>query len=415
MARSETAFSWKDGRVPACRVHSRIKLDILRSYLLQYFPTVAANPRIDAVKIHLVDAFSGGGIFRDPLSDEQILGSPLVMLQAVKTAETCIDESKTKPFKINAKFHFADKSKAATDRLLLTLKETGFESKYTSGEVAIDRAPFDKYLPKLLQRIPTNQKTKAIFFLDQTGWNHATLNHCNSILEHLPKAEIIWNISIESLAMFANDNSDFRSAISRFGVDLGDAFTSLPSFSHYSNWRKALVATFLQQIRQRCRARYVSPFMIQHEGWGFWLLHLSNHHQANDVMKKTHWSHQNSSLHEGFPGLRMLEFDRDNWNQSLICRFDEDARNATHRALVNELGPRIRELGDMPTVATLMASIANETPADRKKVYEALAELQANGEFSIVGPKNENRRATPQTLEDRLVVPVERQIWFPGM
>ena len=111
----------------------------------------------------------------------------------------------------------------------------------------------------------------------------------------------------------------------------------------------------------------------------------------------------------------MLEFDRDNWNQSLICRFDEDARNATHRALVNELGPRIRELGDMPTVATLMASIANETPADRKKVYEALAELQANGEFSIVGPKNENRRATPQTLEDRLVVPVERQIWFPGM
>ena len=215
--------------------------------------------------------------------------------------------------------------------------------------------------------------------------------------------------------MFANDNSDFRSAISRFGVDLGDAFTSLPSFSHYSNWRKALVSTFLQQIRQHCRASYVSPFMIQHEGWGFWRLHLSNHHQANDVMKRTHWSHQNSSLHEGFPGLRMLEFDRDNWNQSLICRFDEDAKNATHEALVDELASRIRELGVAPTVATLIASIANETPADRMKVYQALGELRANGEFSIVGPNSEKRRATPQSLEDRLVIPSERQIWLPGM
>ena len=116
MTRSETAFSWKDGRIPHCRVHSRIKLDILQSYLLQYFPTVAANPRIDAVKIHLVDAFSGGGIFRDPVSNGQVFGSPIVMLQSVKTAEQRINESKSKPFKINAKFHFADKSKAATEQ-----------------------------------------------------------------------------------------------------------------------------------------------------------------------------------------------------------------------------------------------------------------------------------------------------------
>ena len=147
----------------------------------------------------------------------------------------------------------------------------------------------------MLQRIPSNEKTKAIFFLDQTGWNHATLNHCNRILTHLPKAEIIWNISIESLAKFANANSDF------------------------------------------------------------------------------------------------------------------------HEALVDELAPRVRELGNSPTVATLMASIANETPADRTKVYRALGELRAEGEFSIVGPNNERRRAVPQSLDDRLVLPSMRQFRLSGM
>ena len=409
MVRSKSAFSWKHGNVPVCKIHSRVKLEILRSYLASYFPTVASNPKIDTVKIHLVDAFSGGGIYRDSQNGELVAGSPIAMLEAVHDAEAKIGKPKKKPFSINANYHFADRCSAATSRLIEVIGDFGFGELMKKSKVTVDQLPFDKFLPLLLEKIPANPKTKAIFFLDQTGWNTATLKHCNTILQHLPKAEIIWNISVESMATYANENTDFRSAVSKFGVDLGDAFTSLPTYSHYSNWRKALVSHLLFQIRGYCCARYVSPFMVQHDGWGFWLLHLSNHHEANDVMKSTHWGHQNSSLHEGFPGLNMLKFDQANFNQATMWRFDEEAEAATQEALVDELMPKIYELGETPTIRELIESIANETPANRKRIYSALTVLHHDDEFSLRGPKGQKRISKPQSLDDRLILPRRRQ------
>ena len=410
MVRSRTAFTWKDGNIPQCKIHSRVKLEILRSYLSRYFPTVASDPRIDTVKIHLVDAFSGGGIYRDSQSGDFVPGSPITMLQAVQDAELAIGKPKKKPFAINANYHFADWCPDATKKLAEVIGDFGFGELLRAGKVKINQSPFERFLPVLLKRIPSNSKTKAIFFLDQTGWNKATLNHCNAILRHLPKAEIIWNISVESMATYANENADFRKAVARFGVDLGDAFTSRPSFNHFSKWRKALVSQLLLQIQNSCSARYVSPFMVQHEGWGFWLLHLSNHHEANDVMKSTHWAHQNSSLHEGFPGLNMLRFDQANFGQATMWRFDKEAEEATQEALVVELMPKICELGKAPTIRSLVESIANETPANRERIFQALTTLHGREEFSIRGPAGENRISKPQSLDDRLVLPKLRQI-----
>ena len=411
MTKSDSAFSWKDGRTPVCKVHSKVKLDLLRSYLLAYFPTVARNPVIDQTRIHLVDAFCGGGVFRDPEQGHSVLGSPLVMASTVAEAEKTIASQRTKAYSIDATYHFADKSRDATERLADTLKNMGWQNRIASGEMMIDTLPFDKFLPKVLGRIPSRSNTKAIFFLDQTGWAYATLNHCNQILKHLPKAEIIWNISIESLAMFANENEAFRKAVRRFGVDLDDAISSSPSYNHYSDWRKALVAVFLQKIRESCLAKYVSPFMVQHEGWGYWLLHLSNHSEANNVMKVTHWRHQNSSLHEGFPGLKMLEFDNANWNQSTLYRFDEDANKATHEALLEQLPSRIKQIGREPTVRALLNGVANDTPADRSRLYGVMADLKADKQLRIRGPNGEHRQKGPQSQDDRLIIPEQKTLF----
>lgn len=54
--------------------------------MLAYFPTVARNPVIDQTRIHLIDAFCGGGVFRDPEQGHTVLGSPLVMASAVSEA-----------------------------------------------------------------------------------------------------------------------------------------------------------------------------------------------------------------------------------------------------------------------------------------------------------------------------------------
>jgi len=238
----------------------------------------------------------------------------------------------------------------------------GWQNRIASGEMMIDTLPFDKFLPKVLGRIPSRSNTKAIFFLDQTGWAYATLNHCNQILKHLPKAEIIWNISIESLAMFANENEAFRKAVRRFGVDLDDAISSSPSYNHYSDWRK-------------------------------------------------HWRHQNSSLHEGFPGLKMLEFDNANWNQSTLYRFDEDANEATHEALLDQLPSRIKQIGIDPTVRALLNGVANDTPADRSRLYGVMADLKADKQLLIEGPNGEKRQKGPQSQDDRLIIPKQTTLF----
>jgi three-Cys-motif partner protein len=393
-----------------------VKLDILRTYIEAYFSTVAANPKIPVVNIHFVDAFAGGGIFTDPVTRGPISGSPFVMLNTVHSSQQTINASRTtNQLNIRARYHFADLSRSAIAELTKGIKSSEYSRLLESGDIRVDHMAFDKYLPQLLSRIPPNPKTKALFFLDQCGWNVATLDHCNTILRHLPKAEIIWNISVESLAMFANENADFRTAIRRFGIELGDALSNQASFNHFSDWRKALVAIFLDKIRQGCIANYVSPFMVQHDGWGYWLLHLCNHPQANNVMKATHWLHQNHSLHEGFAGLRMLEFNRDNFNQATMFRFDQAAGKATHDSLLNELMPRIRSLGDRVTVDELIQSIANETPADAKRVNLVLADLKTEGDLNIVGAQGQQRRGGPMHGQDRIVISKQPKLFLPGM
>ncbi|EKK00105.1 hypothetical protein RBSH_04627 [Rhodopirellula baltica SH28] len=415
MVKSQDAFSWKDGRTPPCPVHSRIKLEILRDYLMAYFPTITQNKRMDYVNIELIDAFAGGGVLMDVETKSPINGSPKVMIGAVRDSEAAIAAKKTKPFRINARFHFSDADRDAHLRLKQDLADSRYHEDVEEGNILIDNKRFEDFLPTVLKRIKSQPRQKAIFFLDQCGWNQATLRDCNRILKHLPKAEIIWNISVESLAMFANDQDAFRVATERFGVDLGDAISARENAIRLSDWRKSLVSHYLQQIRSNCIAKFVSPFMVQHSGWGYWLLHLSNHKEANDVMKVTHWRHQNNSLHEGFPGLRMLEFNRGNWNQSSLFRFDAEADQATREALHEELGPRIRSLGEDPTVGQLIDSVANETPADRRRIIESLGDLKAENACRFIGPAGEKRVHIPQSLDDRIVLSNHRPMILPGM
>ena len=37
--------------------------------------------------------------------------------------------------------------------------------------------------------------------------------------------------------------------------------------------------------------------------WGYWLIHLSNHYRAHEVMKSLHWEHATDFGHELEPGV----------------------------------------------------------------------------------------------------------------
>ena len=103
-------FIWgPDGVLPRIEQHTKRKLDVLKNYLDVYFDTVVRNPAQDQLNITLADGFSGGGAYSD--GNETRAGSPLVLLNAVEQAEARLNEWRSKPLTINARFIFVDDEK----------------------------------------------------------------------------------------------------------------------------------------------------------------------------------------------------------------------------------------------------------------------------------------------------------------
>src|SRR6266496_4968423 len=82
--------SWQT-KLPSLENHSQAKLDVLRTYVEDYIQILCTgNPGQDRFRLTLVDGFAGGGIY-----DGEKLGSPFVLLKAVKVAEARLNETRT--------------------------------------------------------------------------------------------------------------------------------------------------------------------------------------------------------------------------------------------------------------------------------------------------------------------------------
>src|SRR6218665_3879571 len=100
----KAAFKWKiGGTPPQMESHSEAKLRLLRVYLDYYFDTVIL-PKMDEISITFIDGFSGGGVYQRD-GDER-LGSPFVLLDAVKSAVERHNATRPKPITIKARFYF---------------------------------------------------------------------------------------------------------------------------------------------------------------------------------------------------------------------------------------------------------------------------------------------------------------------
>mgnify|MGYP006157090895 CR=1 FL=1 len=56
-----------------------------------------------------------------------------------------------------------------------------------------------------------------------------------------------------------------------------------------ADWRRFIQGALYMALVSDCGARFFTPFFIRGEGSGhgeYWLVHLSQHHRAQDVMKE---------------------------------------------------------------------------------------------------------------------------------
>jgi hypothetical protein len=153
------------------------------------------------------------------------------------------------------------------------------------------------------------------------------------------------------------------------------------------DWRYAIQLLLHSEIFAKSGARYYTPFFIRSTDAhrDYWLIHLSNHSRARDVMVGLHWDENNCFAHYGRPGLVMLGYDPDHdikvTAQPFL--FDEAALARTHESLLGELPERIFQQGDGITFSQLFAKLTNESPATSAIMKDAIAVMLKDGEIEI--------------------------------
>ena len=238
------------------------------------------------------------------------------------------------------------------------------------------------------------------------------------IFTMLPNAEIVLTIAIDWLIDYWNDSVQFEQTLQTMGLDLPATTIAAIQQNDPVDWRHAVQHLLHREFFNQSGAKYYTPFFIfspdAHRA--YWLLHLSGHAKARDVMTILHWEMENHFEHFGGPGLGMLGFDPNrDWAaqgyKNLLFKFDDLAKDETKHALYEQLPERLLSFRNGTSFRELFENIVNETPATKEMVAESISFLSNEKDVSIFSATGKRRRNGVHVDDDDIVT-IERQKLF---
>ncbi|WP_321945234.1 three-Cys-motif partner protein TcmP [Paraburkholderia sp. J10-1] len=384
-------YDWSNG--PAeLEAHSLTKHQVLVDYLIRYFQQRLLNARgREHIRITLIDGFCGGGRYQLKGTGELVLGSPLRMLKAVEEASFRINLDRPKHINFDVQFVFIDKDKKALNHLSEVLREEGYE-RAIGSTIHLMQAEFGAAADEVLARIRkhTPLAGTALFFLDQYGYAEVPAPLIRKIFAHARDAEVVLTFHVSSFATYTNDELAQRiSATLQIDIFKRLGGRSIEEIkNNEADWRRFIQAALYEALVDGCGAGFFTPFFIRGAGAGhgeFWLVHLSQHHRAQDVMKQVHWQHSNHFVHYGGAGLDMLAPQTMGFLQDFDggFRFDDVARDKSDKELVVQLARRIFSQSEPKAFSQMFAETCNGSPATASMYKDALATLVAEGDATI--------------------------------
>jgi three-Cys-motif partner protein len=384
---------------PLIRAHSLAKHRVLRSYLERYVSVLTSNPRQDQLKLTLIDGFAGGGIYLDSITREHCFGSPLIMLEAMEASAELAQRVRSKPFNLDVQYFFIEKRRESLEYLTRTIKDSKYKSQLTDS-LHLLKGDFESHVSHILEFIKKRGTAgRAIFVLDQCGYLDVPLSTIRLILSELENAEVILTFATDFLISYLTEHPSTQQILSKIGLSLPSE--SIKSAKNHREWRRIIQFALHQQIPDATGADYYTPFFIRSKDSGrdLWLIHLSKHSKARDVMVGLHWQESTHFAHYGRSGLQMLGYDetRDEGltKQHLLpgFYFDETALLSSQDALFDQLPKRIFDTWkEGVPFHQLFASLTNECPVTSEIMKDVMAELAREGEFRIVTAKGAARR-----------------------
>jgi three-Cys-motif partner protein len=401
---------------PILRAHSVAKHRVLRSYLEKYVSVLTSDPRRDQLRLTLVDGFAGGGLYLHHRTGERTVGSPLIMLEAMKTAEFVARERRKKPFHLDVQYIFIERDNAARDFLTHTIQISEF-GPLLGSKIEVLGGEFLSHLGYLVDHV-RKRNGRSIFSLDQFGYKDAPLPAIRRVLTSLPKAEILLTFAIDHLIDYLGANEATRKRIERLELELtGDQLRAAKEQPH---WRRLIQTDLHGQVFRGSGAKYFTPFFIRSEDShrDLWLIHLSGHHRARDVMVQLHWQLSTCFSHYGGAGLQMLGYDQSLdasvTQQTQLFAFDDEAKALTLSELQAQFPARLAKYRDGIPFQQLFTEFTNETPATSEMMKAALKEAIADGELSLKDSAGSTAKR-PRNLKDSdIILPSkQRRLFLP--
>lgn len=405
-------YLWKLGHPPPeLKRHSQIKHEIVRDYLAAYIDTLVRFPGQEQLKLTLIDGFAGGGDYRLSGTSDYAPGSPLILLKTAEEAAASINLGRTKPFFLDTRFYFVEKDKETFDYLRTCLGVHGYGN---DERISLLYGEFQTFEDAIIKEIRSRGRAcRAIFLLDQYGYNQVPTDGIKKILTLLPKAEVILNFNVDSLINFLN-NKNWGQFARSIGASELLKLNIEDLKKRHKSIRRLIQEYLIRHLSVSCGADFFTPFFIQNsEGHGeYWLIHFSKHAKARDVMTSIHWSKKNYFVSYGHTGIdhralrdfRALGFsDHLERIEDTNLEFHFDSKDTCVESLMEDI-PQILTR-DSPCVAfgDFINTTANYSPATKEIIADALHQLLKSKEIIISDAAGKVKRSARDLRDDDII------------
>ncbi|MBX3412454.1 MAG: three-Cys-motif partner protein TcmP [Pirellulales bacterium] len=416
---SHEHHDWKPGSdPPLIRPHSQAKHRVLRAYLERYVSVLTVRIQQDTFRLTLIDGFAGGGLYLDSRSKEERPGSPLIMLEAMEQAAEDAQKIRTKPFHLDVQYIFIEKDRKALDYLRQVLSESKYAS-LVGGRIELIHGEFTAQVPKITAFVKKRGRAgRAIFVLDQFGYSAVPLPTIRGILATLDNAEVILTFATDSLIDYLSENEPTQKILEKVGITLPSK--NVRTAKEEREWRRTIQFALHREIPVRTEAKFYTPFFIRSTDAhrDFWLIHLSGHFRARDVMVGLHWKQGTSFAHYGRSGLRMLGYDQEHdaeWTQQQMLPgffFDETALVSSQEELLEQLPERIFNHSDGIQFTELFSNLTNECPVTAEIMKDVLSDLAKQGVIQVKDKTGAKSRRVGIQHDSDIIIPTRQMRLF---
>lgn len=400
---SKKKYEWKIGcPPPAIDKHSQTKHAILEEYVRRYIYRLTSNASIPKVSLSIIDGFSGGGEY---ISEDGINvdGSPILMMKAVREARFKININRNIPREVSVQYSFIDQSESAIEYLKRHVDQQFQENlidKTDYKQISYHAKPFFEVLPNIKHRIRAHKGgERAIFILDQFAYKDVPLPKVRNLLESNRNSEVIMTFNIDNMITYLSEVAPNKKAINNIGLDSYIPWEDLSQIKSEDSqrWRSILQRYIANGIKIETGAGFMNLFFVKPQGantWGYWLIHLSNHYRAHEVMKTIHWEHATDFSHELEPGHFVLGYntakDVDYTGQTAIFG-ESSSNNACINGLREHFGTTIFTQENI-TVSELYSTNIGNSMGSETHLNKAVSQLHRQKDVVIFTKDGISRR-----------------------